>query len=295
MLKEYEFQDKVMGTDFIISLITDNESLALSGFNQALGIARAYESRFSRFLKNSELSILNKEKDLVVSDTFLKIFSVAENLYKETKRIFNPLLQVETVGYVSDFSSMEKDIKKIKDISYDSNWENISVDKDSKKVRLASNQKLDFGGFLKGYVAEDIVNILKYDFAGIIVNIGGDIFTCGNDENGKAFNFSVFNPISKRESENILVNNEAIATSGTYKRKWLVDNKEVFHILDSEKLTNPTTDLVSATVIAPHGYLAEAYATVSICLGLQNATKILDEKRFRYVLINTDGLVFKNT
>lgn len=294
MLKEYEFAGKIMGTDFIVSLVSRSEELALGGYRQALGIAEAYENRFSRFIKDSELSLLNSEKDLVVSEIFWQVFLVAENLHRETKGIFNPLLQIETLGYKHDFSLMDKNIKNAEEVCYDVGWNNLSSDGEKKRICLGPSQKLDFGGFLKGYVAENIANILKYDFSGIIINIGGDIFTYGEDENGKPFTFSIWNPITEKEFGNILIKNEAVATSGIYKRKWLVAEKEVFHILDTKKLANPETDLVSATVIAPHGCLAEAYATVAICLGKEKAVELLDKKHFRYVLINKDGVLFKN-
>ncbi len=295
MLKEYEFKDRVMGTNFIVSLVSGSEESARGGYSQALGIAKAYEKRFSRFLDDSELSTLNKEKDLIVSEMFWQVFLVAENLYRETNRVFNPLLQIESMGYVSDFSKMDKNIEKAGDVCYDVDWNNLSSEYKTRRICLNQNQKLDFGGFLKGYVAEDIGNILKYDFPGIIINIGGDIFTFGDDENQKPFTFSVFNPFTQKDFGHVLVKNEAVATSGIYKRKWKVSEKEVFHILDTNKLDNPETDLVSATVIAPHGHIAEAYATVAICLGQREAIKLLDRKHFRYILINKDGQVFKNT
>lgn len=294
MVKEYEFKNRVMGTDFIVSLVSTSPEAAQSGYYQALGIARAYESRFSRFLKSSELSRLNEDKDLVVSEIFWEVFGIAENLYKETKAIFNPLLQVAHMGYDRDFDSMNKNIQYTGGVCYDVNWSSISADKSAKRICLGPDQRLDFGGFLKGYVAEEIANTPKYNFTGIIINIGGDIFTHGEDEHGKPFTFSAWNPVTQKEFGHILVKNEAVATSGTYKRKWNVDGKEVFHILDSNNLQSSETDIVSATVVAPHGSLAEAYATVAICLGLDGARKLLDKKHFRYVLIDKNGWVHKN-
>ncbi len=295
MLKEYEFKDRVMGTDFIVSLVSQTEEAALSGYNQALGIARAYENRFSRFLAESELSRLNETKDLLVSDVFWQVFDIAESLYKETKAIFNPLLQISSLGYNKNFPEIEKNIESGANVCYDVSWDNIYRDKNQKRICLGPQQKLDFGGFLKGYVAEEIANTLKYYFTGIIINIGGDIFTYGEDENNEPFAFSIFNPVTQKDFGHILLKNESVATSGTYKRKWLVADKEVFHILDTKNLENPDTDLVSATVIAPHGCLAEAYATVSICLGKNSAMELLEKRHFRYVLITKSGHVFKNT
>lgn len=239
MQKEYEFKDRVMGTDFIVSLVSRSPELALGGFSQALGIARAYESRFSRFLNDSELSTVNAGGDVTVSEVFWQVFSIAENLYKETKAVFNPLLQIAKNGYTKTFDSMDKNLNTESQVCYDIDWGSISADRESRRICLGPGQRLDFGGFLKGYVAEEIANTLKYDFTGIIINIGGDIFTHGEDENGKPFTFSTYNPVTDKEFGNILVKNEAVATSGTYKRKWTVSGNEVFHILDSKSLENP--------------------------------------------------------
>ena len=54
-------------------------------------------------------------------------------------------------------------------------------------------------------------------------------------------------------------------------------------------MKNPTTDLVSATIVAPHGDIAEAYATTALCLGKEKAQLFLDEKQVRYALITKDG------
>ena len=215
MLKEYEFKDRVMGTDFVVSLVSQTEEAATSGYNQAIGIARAYENRFSRFIIDSELSTLNENKDLFVSDIFWQVFSVAENLYKETNAVFNPLLQISSLGYNKSFNDMEKHLEVNPEVCYDASWDNIYFDKKQKRICLGPQQKLDFGGFLKGYVAEEIANTLKYYFTGIIINIGGDIFTYGEDENNMPFTFSVFNPITQKDFGHILLKNESVATSGT--------------------------------------------------------------------------------
>jgi thiamine biosynthesis lipoprotein len=74
------------------------------------------------------------------------------------------------------------------------------------------------GGFLKGFVAEKMSDILK-DFQGSIVNLGGDIFTRGCDEKNEKFIFSIFNPLDEEENFEISLENESISTSGNYKRK----------------------------------------------------------------------------
>jgi len=67
-------------------------------------------------------------------------------------------------------------------------------------IHLNEGQQLDYGGFLKGYLAELIAkNIMKYssNIIGVIVNLGGDIHTEGLDKNGNKFIFNIYNPIAR--------------------------------------------------------------------------------------------------
>ncbi len=285
---EYNFDKKLMGSDLVVALITDSHEHAREIFERMSAIGDAYEKQFSRFIATSELSVLNERKKNIVTPEFLRITHLAHALFTETDGVFNALLQVHNAGYTKDFSLLTDAVQETDVGSYDADFSLVHIDDTTRRITLAPTQKLDFGGFLKGHVAE----ILSHECAnitGCIVNLGGDIFTRGTDANGQPFVFSVYNPVTKEHMLSIPLHNSAIATSGTYKRTWKTKDGHVHHILEANSKKNPSSDIVSATVISPEGYRADAYATVALILGSQKASALLTRKGLPFVFITKTG------
>jgi len=67
MLKEFEWSGKAMGTDYSVAIVCISKDLALETYKIAKNDIERYEKRFSRFLPTSELSILNKKKDMIMA------------------------------------------------------------------------------------------------------------------------------------------------------------------------------------------------------------------------------------
>jgi|JI8StandDraft_1071087.scaffolds.fasta_scaffold38554_2 thiamine biosynthesis lipoprotein len=288
-MKEFNFSEKIMGTTLEVALVTSDFAKAEKAFTHVLEMARGYEHTFSRFQNGSELSRLNHQKNMRVSGSFIEVTRTAQKLHAQTCGVFNPLLQIEKLGYDVSFEKISPQTRSMVVEPYDIDMSKVQVDDTKHEITIGEKQKLDYGGFLKGFVAERIAETLS-TFHGVIVNIGGDIYTHGLDAHGQKFVFSFYNPITDTLSEGFPLHNEAMATSGTYKRSWVVGEKKVSHIVDAS-LANPTTDIISATIIAPHGDIAEAYATTAICLGIEKAQVFLEEKSVRYALIGKDGKV----
>lgn len=298
MLKEFEWSDKAMGTEYSIAIVSDSPKLATEIYKKVKNEIAEYEARFSRFLPKSELSILNEKKNISVSPLFFDITKKAYQLFIETKGIFNPLLQIARFGYDEDFTNI-KNNKKIKDDSlYNIDFNSVIIKEKNLSIHLSDGQKLDYGGILKGYLAEIIAKKIKSyspNISGVIVNIGGDIHTQGLDENGNKFVFNIYNPILKNKEVKVTLYNQSLATSGSYKRSWLISNKKMHHILDTSGLQNPTNDIVSASVICEEGTKAEAYTKVFISMEYTKALKLLKNTKISFVVIKNDGQVFTNT
>ncbi len=282
-----------MGSDLEMSIIVDDEITALREHDKALAFGISLEKRFSRFLPDSELTLLNTQKSVEVSPEFLDVFLIGRTLYRETKGIFNPLVQIERFGYTKTFVSIEGIAPLEEETAYDTDMERIIVDEQTRRITLAEGQRLDFGGFLKGYAAEMMTRGMN-NVAGAIVNLGGDIFTTGTDIDGKPFLFSVFNPVAESTEVSIPVENAGLATSGTYRRAWETKRGRKHHILSGNGQDNPETDVISATVISTDGFRSDAYATTAIVLGSIDAQLFLKVCGAQFVLITTSGSLISN-
>lgn len=123
--------------------------------------------------------------------------------------------------------------------------------------------KIDFGGALKGYAADEIAQILKEDGATRgYVNVGGSSLNLLSVDN-----VAIVHP---RKSGNILsvkINekNVAVSTSGDYERYYVSDGKTYSHILNPDTGYPTNTGVVSATVIGKNGLILDALST-ALCL-----------------------------
>jgi FAD:protein FMN transferase len=76
---------------------------------------------------------------------------------------------------------------------------------------------------------------------------------------------------------------KAIATSGNYKRKRTIENQEYTHIINPLTSAN-NNEIISISLIANNCYLADAYATACIAMGLEKTLEFLKKQ-------NIDGLI----
>jgi len=307
-IKEFEFESKIMGTDLNVSIVTEQSEIAKEIFSEIMKILVFYENKFSRFLSNSELNILNKKKNLIVSKEFIEVIIESGKRYRETNGYFNPLIQIKKLGYTEDFKNLGKKKNITKDlVEYNLNFDQIIINEQSREVTLKENQELDFGGILKGYLAEKLSKEIKtkYPFIkGLVINLGGDIYCLGKDENNQKFNFSIHNPINKGSHSDvnnvgdekiyIELDDQALATSGIYKRNWKADRKNTHHIINKDNLENPKNDIVSVSTVSESGSKADTYTKIFMAIGYQKALEILDDNNIKFVIIKNDGEIIKN-
>jgi FAD:protein FMN transferase len=297
LMQEYAFRERHMGTDVAIILITESETEARKIATSTFTKIAAAEQVFSRFLPSSELFKLNTLGALTVSNQFIEVLETAIDLSYQTKGIFNPLIQIAKAGYVTDFTKIKDSVQEKQSEKYNLDLSAIKIDKLTNLVSLDLNQQLDFGGILKGYLADKLANeIMTYEkgCTGVVVNIGGDLHTQGYDAEGRLFTFNLFNPVTDSEFELPLLNTSLI-TSGIYKRHWQTDTGPQHHILSADGINNPDSPVVSASVIYKNGANAEAFAKYLIATDPPQIDKKTLPENLVYYLVLKDGSTINTT
>lgn len=303
-MKEYENTGRAMGTEYSVAIVCDDNLIADHLFHYTEEIIKNYEQKFSRFLLTSELSQLNKSKHAKVSNEFLEVVIECKKLFEMTRGMFNPLVQISRLGYDKTFDEVKNnDSFKNNSLAedYDIDFSSTLINSETSEVTLQVGQRLDVGGMLKGFIAEKLACFIKNyssEITGVIVNIGGDLHTCGLDEQGKNFAFTIYNPITKQEETSVELFNESLATSGTYKRKWNLGTgttkKEIHHVLDSSGIKNLETEIISSSVISESGAKSEAIAKMLLQIPLDEVKNIIPNEIFKSVLINIKGEIIRN-
>jgi thiamine biosynthesis lipoprotein len=285
-MQTYEYEARAMGVTVSATIVAEQRDAADAAWKRMYKEIQDADARFSRFKPDSELSRLNEAGSMEVSRQMREILLLGKELYRKTEGVFTMLADISRFGYDDDIEHVRRRERHASARTpYTTDVSSIVIDEHTSFVSLPAGARVDVGGFLKGHLAEQLAK--EANVSGTIVNLGGDLYVRGRDEEGEPFTLSLEDP---RGGELVFVAKDgAIATSGTYRRRWTLDGAPMHHILRADGEGNPVTDLVSATVSAPSGADAEAYSTAAIVLGSVRAERFLTSRGVEYVLIRRDG------
>lgn len=149
--------------------------------------------------------------------------------------------------------------------------------------------QLDLGGIAKGYAVDLAIESLRtQSLQGAIVNAGGDIRAFGRHD-GRAWRIAVQNPLGGIIGIVETTTDEAVFTSGNYQRYGVDENGFRYaHILDPRNGW-PVQQVLSATVIADSGILADAAATALVVAGLDEWAQVASGMQLDLILLTDEA------
>ena len=157
---------------------------------------------------------------------------------------------------------------------------NLIIDEENSTVWLADPEmKLDVGAFAKGYAVEMVARMLEekreYNY---VVNVGGNIRTTGQRADGKKWKTGIENPTGDPYVpylEYIGLNGQAIVSSGSYQRYYIVNGKTYHHIIDSETLM-PARGLLMVSIICEDSALGDGLSTALFCMSVEDGMALVN-------------------
>jgi thiamine biosynthesis lipoprotein len=151
-------------------------------------------------------------------------------------------------------------------------------------ITLGMGVALDLGGIAKGWAADRAADLLG--MAGsCLVSMGGDIAVRGSLD-GEPW------PIEVQHGDGTAViglTRGGMATSGTDRRRWRRDGKDMHHVIDPATGRPSDTDLVRVTAVAEDAAHAEVWATALLVSGSDAAAHEADQMGMPAVLVAADG------
>jgi thiamine biosynthesis lipoprotein len=272
MIRSYYTTFRAMGSQFQIWLETGLDGAAIL---QDVPIwVEDIESWMSRFRETSELSRVNVRSGLrtPVSEGMLDVLLAALDAARYTQGLYTPLIlpSLLATGYDRSFELLER--RQSTDVAQQfaiavPDWRDIDVFVDECAVLLPAGAQLDFGGIGKGWTAEYIADRLE-PYGACLVDAGGDIVARGRPQDQPGWQVLVADPCAENQTlMTLLLNNQAVATSGIDHRRWQIDGRRYHHLIDPRSGSPASTDVLSATVINADAERAEAYAKVLVILG----------------------------
>jgi thiamine biosynthesis lipoprotein len=279
---EFVLNGQTMGTTYTIKTdkfidkhIIDNELIRINKI-------------FSNWDKNSEVEKLNQAKlkdAFSISKELESLFNLADEVYFKTYGY----LDIRLGNLIDIWGFGDKNItKKPTNKDIESNLPSAETSdfivEDHKVVKF-KNIKFNFSAIAKGYGVDKIIQFLqKNGVKNGLVEIGGEVRTIGKKTIGiERLNHK---PIK------IILNNQAIATSGDYRNYKVFNDEKFIHILDPITGNPSKSDLISVSVIANNTAKADGFATALLAMGKQKAITIIKKYKLKSVLIDKYNKVY---
>ncbi len=254
------------------------------------------DSSLSMFNKESTISKINRNDNARLDKSFLYLFPKAINISEVTEGAFDitvaPLVNAWGFGF--------KEQKWPDEQTIDSLMEFVGYKKVALNNRQLTKQDtrtmLDMSAIAKGYGADVVAQILDNEkVENYMIEIGGEVVVKGKNDKGNLWKIGVVNPNDTTNNSNqhmcvLQLDNCATATSGNYRNFYYKDGKKYAHTIDPRTGRPVQHDIISATIIAPQCYEADAYATAFMVMGLDRAKKVLAKQKHleAYLVYLTD-------
>lgn len=246
-----------MGTQVRLSVPRD--AFAPRLYEEAFSAIREVDKDLTIHRQSSELSQLNANPGSwrAGSRTLLQVSQAALRFGDLTGGALDvtvlPILR--RLGFAPSFVSEAGAVREVVD------YTKLRVRND--RILLESGgYAVDFGGIAKGFAVDEALAGLRA--SGIdsgLIDAGGDLYAFGRPETDRKWRIGIRDPFRPDSLfATIEVEDEAVATSGTYAQTRVIDGVRQSHIVDP-KTGRSVTEVVSATVLSRSTMSADALAT----------------------------------
>ena len=256
-----------MGTTAHV-LVTGGDRRSL--LRQAHARIDQLEACWTRFRPTSELSRLNARagRTIRVSSDLWLLVERSVAAWQLTGGAFDPtvLAAVVAAGYDRDFRVVPSERASAAPTPEPPpGCDGIRLDPRRQRVTLPAGVALDPGGIGKGLAADVVTaELLRAGAGGALVSLGGDVRVRGAAPDGDPWTVAVEHPAGRGDLLRVGLDDGAVATSSTIKRRWKVGGVDRHHVIDPRSGACAAGLAVAATAVAGEGWWAEALATAAL-------------------------------
>ena len=252
-----------------------------------------FENIFSKTVAGSDVDLINNAAGASVdvhpetADVIAKALSYSE----ESEGLFDI-----TIGGVVDLWDFKAGVvpeqteldRALAHVDY------RTVELDGMTVRLLDPAaKVDLGGIAKGYIADDIADLLRTaGCKSALINLGGNTYALGHRPDGSPWNIGLQDPNEARGTAFAAtpVFDKSVVASGINERSFTLDGKTYHHLLDPKTGMPADNGLASVTVVSDSSLDGDACTTTAFLLGLESGMAFIEQHDgIEALFIETDG------
>jgi thiamine biosynthesis lipoprotein len=271
-----------LGTSF---KITYKDKAKRDYHDSIMNIFDGFENSLSLYRKNSIISKVNRNEDVVLDDYFVNMFNRATEITEQTEGAFDisaaPLFEIWGWG--------EKERIKVTPQMIDSLKQYTGMDKiriDGRTaIKTDPNVRINANAIAKGYCSDVVAGFIeRQGITDYLVEVGGETVLKGQNHLGKEWRMGIDKPFDGNlipgQSLQAIVNvtDKSLATSGDYRRYYIEDGKKYSHTIDPKTGYSAKQNVLSVTVIASDCMTADALATAFMVMGLEKTKLFLTQR-----------------
>jgi thiamine biosynthesis lipoprotein len=293
-----EARDLYYGIPVTVRYYPENKQLS----KQVWDYLESIDTVFNDYKAESEISGINRRKDagdVTLSPMLADAFGKARQAFQLSEGVFDitcaPIRNLWKQASKQGALPSDKEVAAVR--------ERCGLN----RVELSGNRltlsktglQFDFGGIVKGMIADHVVEMLKA--GGVkraLVQIGGETAAFGLSQKERPFRIGIQHPEEREGMWGVIQDPDtgiSASTSGNYENPILVNGQEFYHIMDPRTGYPAKTQIVSVTIAFPQtgkNWLADALSTTGVLLGPEKTFQIIKplggEAMF---LVKQDGVI----
>jgi len=250
---------------------------------RVLDICAYYENLLSKTIPGSDIWRINHScgEPVEISPHTTRIISLALEMREASGGKFDIAIgSVTSLWRFTDGSNIIPDSQALTGAVAAA--KNAVVELTGDTVRTQGGTELDVGGIAKGYIADAIADELrKSGVESALINLGGNIVTVGLKPDGTPWKIGLQVPFTDRTYRDkfwsaVYCTDGSVVTSGSYERGFRNGGNWYHHIIDTATGMPAVSDVLSVTICAASGFLADALSTPLFLLGEHEGLTLAD-------------------
>lgn len=294
-----------MGTSYHIKVVAP-QALDTALLNQRIkAVLDRIEYRMSTYREDSELSRFNRSvpgDPFSVSAETATVVALGLQVSRQSEGAFDmtvgPLVNLwgfgpdKSITHTPDPEVISAGLKQV-------GYQAVTVQAGPPALLKQAPRYLDLSAIAKGYAVDQVAELLKPEFSGFMVEVGGELRLHGSKPDAEPWRIAVETPdASTRTIQRVVeVGDNAIATSGDYRNYFEEAGVRYSHTLDPATGRPINHRLASVTVIDPSCARADAMATALMVLGDKKGLLLAEKLGLHafFLVKSAEGFVEKQT
>jgi thiamine biosynthesis lipoprotein len=292
-----------MGTSYTVELAAPIDDAVRTRLAELIEVELAAINRaMSTYDPRSELSQFNRRQDFrwaPASPGLLEVLDSASRISTSTQGAFDvtvgPLVDLWGFGPQYGTRRVPNDAL-IERVRESVGHQHVQIDPSAGAIRKRhSRTQVDLSAIAKGYGVDRVAMIL--DRQGVhdyLVEIGGELRARGTTAAGRPWRVGIERPVEGRHvvGEIVVLENRAIATSGTTEDFFEQGGRHYSHIIDPMTARPVDHPPMAVSVVADTTMEADAWATALVVLGSERGYSLAQARGLAVLFVTASGTTF---